>query len=175
MMSHFMLKKISSHQWFVAFFLVECKFLLLCLFFSFDLPIEVILSAILFLIKSPVASAVFWTTLLGAVFAAAIPVAVSFNFVPYLLPHFLANDKNPYPLTLFRMGGGGRQKGPPTGFCAVTSTNVGFGLQNFQTFRLNPFATLVQNFKFVLSASPKLLNLNQDHLLKKAIFLVKSL
>ena len=50
--------------------------------FSFGLPIEVILSAILFPIKSPVASAVFWTTLLEAVFAASIPVfvAVSISF-----------------------------------------------------------------------------------------------
>ena len=53
--------------------------------------------------------------------------------------------------------------------------NVGFGPQNFLTFSFNPFATLVQNFKFVPSASPKLLNLNQDHPSKKAIFLVKSL
>ena len=39
----------------------------------------------------------------------------------------------------------------------------------------HPFATPVQNFKFLPSASPKLLNLNQDHPSKKAIFLVKSL
>ena len=45
----------------------------------------------------------------------------------------------------------------------------------FLTFSFNPFVTLVQNFKFVSSASPKLLNLNQDHLSKKAIFLLKSL
>ena len=73
-------------------------------------------------------------------------------------------------------GGGGRgQKDPPTSFSPVTSKNVGFGTQNFLTFSFNPFATLVQNFKFVPSASPKLLNLNQDHPSKKAIFLVKSL
>ena len=65
--------------------------------FSFCLPIEVILSAILFPIKSPVAPAVFYTTLLEAIFAASIPalVAVSSNFLPYLLPKFLANDKKP--------------------------------------------------------------------------------
>ena len=39
----------------------------------------------------------------------------------------------------------------------------------------NSFATLVQNFKFAASASLKLLNLSQDQLPKKAIFLVKSL
>ena len=50
-----------------------------------------------------------------------------------------------------------------TSFSPVTSTNVGFGPQNFLTFSFNPFATLVQNFKFVAEASPKLLNLNQDH------------
>ena len=69
--------------------------------------------------------------------------------------------------------GRGGQKGPPTSFSPVTSTNVGFGPQNFLTFSFNPFATLVQNFKFVPSASPKLLNLN--HPSKKVIFLVKSL
>ena len=64
---------------------------------------------------------------------------------------------------------------PPTIFSPVTSTNVGNSSQNFLTFNFNPFATLVQNFKFVPSASPKLLNLNQDHPSKKAVFLVKSL
>ena len=67
------------------------------------------------------------------------------------------------------------QKGPTTSFSPVTYTNVEFGPQKFLTFSFNPFATLVQNFKFVPSANPKLLNLNQDHPSKKAIFLVKSL
>ena len=64
---------------------------------------EVVLSAILFPIKSPVASAVFWTTLFEAVFAASIPVfvAVSINFLQYLSPYFLATYKKPYPLTYF--------------------------------------------------------------------------
>ena len=80
------------------------------------------------------------------------------------------------------MGGGGvvwwgkgGKKAPLTSFSPVTSTNVEFGPQNFLTFSFNLFATLVQNFKFVPSASPKLLNLNEDHPSKKAIFLVKSL
>ena len=73
-------------------------------------------------------------------------------------------------LTLFRMGG---QKSPPTSFSPVTSTNVRFGPQKFPTFSFHPFATLKQNFKSV--PSPKLLNLNQDHPSKKAIFQVKSL
>ena len=34
---------------------------------------------------------------------------------------------------------------------------------------------MVWNFKFVPSARPKLLDLNQDHPSKKAVFLVKSL
>ena len=63
----------------------------------------------------------------------------------------------------------------PTSFSPVTSTNVGFGPQNFLALSFNPFTTLVQNIKFVPRASPNLLNLNQDHPLKKAIFLVKSL
>ena len=67
------------------------------------LPSEVILAAILFAIKSPVASAVFWTTRLEAVFVASIPVfvAISINFLPYLSPNFTANYKKPYPLTYF--------------------------------------------------------------------------
>ena len=70
--------------------------------FSFDLPIEVILSAISFPIKSPVASAV-CTTLFEAVFATSIPVfvTVSINFLPYLSLNVLAKDKKPYPLTYF--------------------------------------------------------------------------
>ena len=67
------------------------------------------------------------------------------------------------------MGGGG-QKGPATSFSSVTSTNVGISPQNFLTFSFNPFDRLVWNFKFVPSASPKLLNLNQDHLWKKRFF-----
>ena len=52
----------------------------------------------------------------------------------------------------------------------VTSTNVGFSPQNFLTFTFNLFATLVHNLKFVPSASPKLLNLNQYHPSKKRFF-----
>ena len=57
----------------------------------------------------------------------------------------------------------GVKKAPPTSFSPVTSTNVGISTQNLLTFSFKPFATLVQNFKFVPSASPKLFNLNQDH------------
>ena len=84
-------------------------------------------------------------------------------------------------LTIFRMVGGGAReeeaKRPPrTSFSPVISTNVGAIPQNFVTLSfINPFATLVQNFKFLPSASPKLLNLNQGHPSKKAVFLVKSL
>ena len=77
--------------------------------FSFVLPIEVILSAILLPIRSPVASAVFCTTLLEAVFAASIPVfvAVSINLLPYLSLNFLANDRKSYPCTYFLNFGSG--------------------------------------------------------------------
>ena len=64
---------------------------------------------------------------------------------------------------------------PPTSFSPVTSTNIGISPQNFLTFSFNSFATLVQNFKAIPRASPKLLNLNQDHPSKKVAFLVKSL
>ena len=60
-----------------------------------------------------------------------------------------------WSLTLYRMG----QKGPPTSFPPVTSTNVGFGPKNILIFSFNPFATLMQNLKSESSASPKLLNL----------------
>ena len=73
------------------------------------------------------------------------------------------------------LGGGKKPQKTLTSFSHVTSTNVGFGPQNFLSFSFNPFTTLVQNFKFVPSASPKLFNLNQEHPSKKAIFLVKSL
>ena len=62
------------------------------------------------------------------------------------------------------------EKGPPTSFSPVTFTNIGFGPKNFLTFSFNLFATLVQNSKFLPSASPKLLNLNQDHPSKKRFF-----
>ena len=71
-------------------------------------------------------------------------------------------------------GGGVAKSPPPTSFSPVTSFNAGFCPQNLLTFSFNPFATLVENFKIVPSASPKLLNLDQDHPSEKAIFLVKS-
>ena len=62
------------------------------------------------------------------------------------------------------------KKAPPTSFSPVTSTNVGIRPQYFLTFSFDPFATLMLNFKFVPSVSPKLLNLNQDHPSKKWFF-----
>ena len=75
-------------------------------------------------------------------------------------------------LTLFRMGGD--KKTLPTSFSRVTSTKVGISPQNFLTFNSIPYATLVQNFKFVPSTSPKLLNLNQDYPSKEVTFLLTS-
>ena len=73
--------------------------------------------------------------------------------------------------TLFRMrGGGGGQKSCPTSVSAVTSTNVGTNPKNFLTFSISPFSTLVWIFKVIPNASPKLLNLNQDHPSKKCFF-----
>ena len=59
----------------------------------------IMFSAILFPIKSSVASVVLWTTILGAAFASPGFVVTSHNFFPYWSNRFLANDKNPYPLT----------------------------------------------------------------------------
>ena len=72
-------------------------------------------------------------------------------------------------LTLFRIGP------PPTSFSSVTSMNVGIWPQTFLTFSFNPIDRLVQNFKFVPSTSPKLLNLSQDYPSKTVVFLAKSL
>ena len=66
---------------------------------------------------------------------------------------------------------GRAKKAPaPTSFSPVTSKNAGFGPQIFLTFSFNLFAILVQNLKFVPSASPKLLNLNRGHPSKKRFF-----
>ena len=75
------------------------------------------------------------------------------------------------------MGGGGQKVPlpPVISFSSLTFANVGISPKKFLAFSFNPFGTLVQNFKFAPSATPKLLNLNQDHPSKKAIFLVKSL
>ena len=70
---------------------------------------------------------------------------------------------------------GGAKKVPPTSFPPATSTNVGTSSPIFLTFTFTTFATLVSNCKFILSVSPKLLNLNQDYPSKRAFFLVKSL
>ena len=76
-------------------------------------------------------------------------------------------------LMLFMMGEGlatPPPPPPPTHFFPVTYTNVGISPQTFLTFSFNLFATLVQTFTFVSSASPKLLNLNQDHPSKMHFF-----
>ena len=71
--------------------------------FSFDLPIEVILSALLFTIKSPVASAGFYTTFLDAAFAASIPVlvAVSINFCTIFITKVSSKRQNTITVNAF--------------------------------------------------------------------------
>ena len=44
----------------------------------------------------------------------------------------------------------------------VTLTNVSISPKDFLTFSFSLFTTLVQNFNTIPSASPKLLNLNQE-------------
>ena len=70
-----------------------------------------------------------------------------------------------YPLTLFRWGD---QTCPLTS--PVTSTNVGVSPQNLLNFSFNSFATLVETFKAISSASPKLLNFNQVYPSKNWFF-----
>ena len=82
-------------------------------------------------------------------------------------------------LTLFRMGGGAKRSPYQFFPCNFYKRRIWHSfslfLTHFLTFSFNLFVTLVQNIKFVPSASPKLLNLNQDHSSKKVIFPVKSL
>ena len=67
------------------------------------------------------------------------------------------------------VGGGGE------GFFLEASINIGISRQSFLSFSFDTFATLVQNFNVTASASPKLLNLNQEHESKELFFVVKSL
>ena len=73
-------------------------------------------------------------------------------------------------------GGGGmgvletKSPSPFTSFSYITSANIGISPQNILPFSFNSFATLVQNFKFVSNAIPKLLNLTQDHTSKEGGF-----
>ena len=55
-------------------------------------------------------------------------------------------------------------------FFPSTSTNVRFSPQNLLPFSFNFFPVLVKNSKFVPSASPKLLSLNEDHPSEKLFF-----
>ena len=54
---------------------------------------------------------------------------------------------------------------PPTCFPLANSADVGISPPKFLTFSFKPFA-----FKAIPSASPKLLNLNQDQPTKKMVF-----
>ena len=74
-------------------------------------------------------------------------------------------------LTLFRIGVS--KKALPTSFAPVVSRK--FSSQNFLTFSFNPLVTLVSNFKAILSASFKLLNLNQVYRLKNNVTYFKIL
>ena len=70
---------------------------------------------------------------------------------------------------------GGAQKGSLYQFFPVISINVGIGLQNLRTFNFNPFATLIENFKAISSASLKIFELEPRPPLQKVFLLVKFL
>ena len=63
----------------------------------------------------------------------------------------------------------------PTSFFPVTPTNVEISPHNILAFRFNAFSILVSNLNAIPSASPKLLNLNQEYPSEKLIFPVKFL
>ena len=58
----------------------------------------------------------------------------------------------------------------PTGFPPVSSTNVEICLQNILTSCFNRFDALLENVEAIPSASPKFLNLNQEHPSKNCFF-----
>ena len=63
------------------------------------------------------------------------------------------------------------KKGPLlTSFSPVTSTNKEISPKNFMTVSSDSFTTLLSKVKVIASASPKLLNLNQDYSSKKCFF-----
>ena len=65
------------------------------------------------------------------------------------------------------MGENSVQKNAFTNFYPLTFPNVRVSPLNFSS---NLFATLLENFKAILSASPKLSHLNQDHSSQKYFF-----
>ena len=75
-----------------------------------------------------------------------------------ILMVFTERESVDLPLALFRMRGGSES-------CLLVSCN---------TFSFKPFLTKLQIFRIIPNTSLKLLNLNQDCLSKKSVFLVKS-
>ena len=59
-----------------------------------------------------------------------------------------------YPYPIQDEGEGWGLKSHPTSFSPITFTNVRISLQNSLTFSFITFPTLMQNFKFLPSASP---------------------
>ena len=62
------------------------------------------------------------------------------------------------------------QKNVFTDFYPLTFPNVRVSPHNSLNFSSNLFATLLENFKAIPSASPKLSDLNQDHSSQKYFF-----
>ena len=73
-------------------------------------------------------------------------------------------------VNLIQDRGGGCKKFNPATFFPVTSTDVRLSQHKFLTFSFNLLATLLQNLKVITSASPQLLNSNQDYPSKKWFF-----
>ena len=61
----------------------------------------------------------------------------------YCIKHQIMSLEHCGSFTTIQDGEGGGKKFPPTSFSPVTSINVGISPQNFLTFSLNPFSTLV--------------------------------
>ena len=80
-----------------------------------------------------------------------------------------------FPLTLFRMGERGKKAPPLLVFPYNFYKRKKLAQKTFWLLVLTLLKDWCKISSFVPSASPKLLNLNQDHPSKKAVFLVKSL
>ena len=63
----------------------------------------------------------------------------------------------------------------PLQFFFCNFSKVGVTSKSSLASSFNPFDTMMSIFKAIPGTTPKLLNLNQDHLSKKLIYLVKLL
>ena len=82
------------------------------------------------------------------------------------ITYLLLNNLHDCTFNPIEDGGGGKNVFP-TSFSPVTSTKVAVSCKNFFNFNFDYLSTLMENFNFIPSTSPKLWNLDQGHPSKK--------